>query len=186
MSDTPPTRRLVIRIKLPPREAAQAPVRRGLSKRALLLIVGAVVAVAVLSVVAVSMFRSEPTPAPSEPARVARPAPAPPAIETKPAEQPPAAPPSPINEVIPDVPRSALDTIRGTIRITIRVVIDRDGTVRSASTQESGPSRYFERLALAAAKKWTFAPADSAEERVMLVRFNFTRAGVTGSARETK
>jgi TonB family protein len=163
----------------------QAPARRGSSRRALLMIVGAVVAVAVLSVIAISMFRSEPTPPPSEPAPEVKPAPAPPAVETRPAGQPPAAP-SPVTEVIPDVPRSALDTIRGTIRITIRVVVDKDGTVRSASTQESGPSRYFERLALAAAKKWTFAPADSAEERAMLVRFNFTRAGVTGSARETK
>lgn len=86
---------------------------------------------------------------------------------------------SPINEVIPDVPRSARETIRGTIRVSIRVIVDKEGTVLDATVDEPGPSRYFERLAIAAAKTWTFAPADSEEQRKMLVRFYFTRAGTT-------
>src|SRR5262245_39956171 len=86
---------------------------------------------------------------------------------------------SPINEVIPDVPRSARETIRGTIRVSIRVIVDKEGTVLDTTVDEPGPSRYFERLAIAAAKTWTFAPADSEEQRKMLVRFYFTRAGTT-------
>lgn len=186
--------RLVIRIKLPPGEPPpQAPVRRRLGRGALLLMVGAVAVVLVL--VGISMFRSEPTPAPvaaREPPKtqLEPPLPVPAPSEAAPAvsEQPPAkpeqvtAPSSPLNQVIPDVPRSALDTIRGTIRITIRVIVDRNGTVLAATADEPGPSRYFARLATEAARKWTFAPTDSAEQRVMLVRFSFTRSGVTGRA----
>jgi TonB family protein len=90
---------------------------------------------------------------------------------------------SPLNEVIPDVPRSALQTIRGTVRVSVRVIVDKDGTVLAATPDDPGPSRYFERLALESSKKWTFAPADSEEQRLMLVRFNFTRAGTTASAK---
>jgi len=58
-------------------------------------------------------------------------------------------------------------------------IVDKEGTVLDATADEPGPSRYFERLAIAAAKTWTFAPADSEEQRKMLVRFYFTRAGTT-------
>jgi TonB family protein len=96
--------------------------------------------------------------------------------------QQPDAPPSTINEVIPDVPRSALETIRGTVRVSVRVIVGKQGTVVDAAADDRGPSRYFERLAVEASKKWTFTPANSAEQRMMLVRFNFTRAGATAHA----
>jgi TonB family protein len=69
--------------------------------------------------------------------------------------------PSPVNEVIPDVPQSALQTIRGTVRVSVRLTVDKDGTVLAAAADDPGPSRYFERLAIEASKKWTFAPADT-------------------------
>ena len=84
-----------------------------------------------------------------------------------------------INEVLPNVPQSALDTIRGTVRVSVRVTIDKVGSVVDATAEDGGPSRYFERLAVDASKKWTFTPADLEEQRTMLVRFNFTREGVT-------
>jgi TonB family protein len=84
--------------------------------------------------------------------------------------------------VIPDVPRSAQKTIRGTVRVSVRVIVDREGTVLAATADDPGPSRYFERLAIQASKKWTFAPTDSEEQRIMLVRFNFTRAGTIARA----
>jgi TonB family protein len=90
--------------------------------------------------------------------------------------------PSPIHEVIPDAPRSALQTIRGTIRVSVRVTLDKQGAVVAATSDDPGPSRYFERLAIEASKKWTFAPADTKEQRRMLLRFNFTRAGTTAHA----
>jgi len=84
--------------------------------------------------------------------------------------------------VIPDVPRSARRTIRGHIKVSVRVIVDQDGTVFAALTERAGPSRYFERLALDAAKKWTFAPADSDGQRLMLLRFDFSRQGTTARA----
>jgi len=90
--------------------------------------------------------------------------------------------PSPVKEVIPDVPRNALRTIRGTIRVTVRLAVDKNGTVVAATPDRPGPSRYFERLAVEASKKWTFAPAGTEAQRMVLVRFNFTREGTTARA----
>ena len=91
-------------------------------------------------------------------------------------------PPSPINEVIPKVPRSALQTISGTVRVAIRVVIGPGGEVLAATSEIPGPSRYFERIALETAKEWTFTPAAGQDDREMLVRFYFRRDGVTAHA----
>ena len=172
--------RLVVRIKLPPREPPPAPERPPLRKGALLLIAGAVAVV--LALVAIYTFRTGPAPAPVASNDVAPtvvdqppPQPAPQKVEPQPVE----AQPSPINEVIPDVPRSALNTISGTIRVTIRASVDKEGKVLDASVQEQGASRYFARLALDAARKWTFAPSTSQQPRVMQIRFYFKRGGVT-------
>ena len=96
--------------------------------------------------------------------------------------EPPDASTSPVNEAIPDVPRSALKTIRGTVRVSVRVIVGKEGTVLDASADDPGPSRYFERLAIDAAKKWTFTRTDSEAQRIMVVKFNFTRAGTTARA----
>lgn len=63
--------------------------------------------------------------------------------------------------------------------MAIRVTIDQQGTVTDAIADDPGPSRYFARLSLEAAKKWTFTPATSAEPRTVLVKFHFTRDGAT-------
>jgi len=89
---------------------------------------------------------------------------------------------SAINEVIPVVPRSASQTIRGTIRVSVRVIVNEDGHVIAATSEDPGPSRYFERLSLDAAKKWTFAPAAAGEKRLMRVKFNYARSGTTAKA----
>jgi TonB family protein len=181
---------LVIRIEISSKGPPQAPVRRRLSRGALLLILGAV---AVLLWVGISVFRTEPTSAPTategspnpesqSPASV--PAPSEAAVKSVESEvrKQPGASPSSISKVVPDVPRSAQKTIRGTVRVSVRVIVDKEGTVLVATADDPGPSRYFERLAIQASKKWTFAPTDSEEQRIMLVRFNFTRAGTTARA----
>lgn len=48
-----------------------------------------------------------------------------------------------------------------------------------ATVDQAGPSRYFERLAIEASRKWTFTQADSQAQRIIVVTFNFTRAGTT-------
>lgn len=87
-----------------------------------------------------------------------------------------------LHEEIPDVPRSASRTVRGHIKVYVRVMVDKDGTVYAALADRRGPSRYFERLAIEAAKKWTFPPADADAPRFMQVRFDFSRRGTTGRA----
>jgi TonB family protein len=179
--ETPSARRLVIRVKLIPQEPQPQAWWR--SNKSVLLIVVAVAAL--LAWLGISTFRSDPEPSPPLTARtesapvVVTPPPSKPVTEVQPQ---PDAPPSAINEVIPDVPQSALDTIRGTVRVSVRVVLDKRGAVIDATADDRGPSRYFERLAVEASKQWTFTPANLAERRTVLVRFNFTRAGATAHA----
>jgi len=92
------------------------------------------------------------------------------------------APPSTVHEVIPDVPLRAQRTIRGHIKVWVRVIVNQDGSVFAATPDRAGSSRYFERLALEAAKKWTFPPADTSDRRLMQIRFDFSREGTTGRA----
>jgi len=176
----PAADRLVIRIKLAPREPSPpppAPAPR-LSRGAVAAIVGAVLIV--MGWFSIGSLRSDPPPPPAVAAKapVAAVEPAPKPVEPTVQHQPDAAP-SVLKEVIPDVPQSALDTIRGTIRVAVRVSIDKQGVVVAAAADDPGPSRYFKRLSIEAAKKWTFTPASSEEQRTMLVRFNFTRNGTT-------
>ena len=87
-----------------------------------------------------------------------------------------------LHEEIPDVPRSARNTIHGRINVAVRVTVDGSGRVTNASLKIPGPSKYFARLATEAARKWKFAPADNQDSRKWLVRFEFTRGGAIGHA----
>jgi TonB family protein len=88
-----------------------------------------------------------------------------------------------VQEALPEVPQRSRRTIRGHVRVSVRVIVEQDGTVFAALAEHRGPSRYFERLAVDAAKKWTFTPADGdAAQRLMLVKFDFTRNGTTADA----
>lgn len=87
-----------------------------------------------------------------------------------------------VHEVIPDVPDRARRSIRGHVRVSVRVIVDPDGSVFAALTEQRGPSRYFERLAIDAAKKWAFPPTEESGQRFMLVKFDFSREGATAQA----
>lgn len=89
-------------------------------------------------------------------------------------------PSSVIHAEMPTVPRSALRTIHGHVKVSVLVIVDRSGAVVDALLKNPGPSAYFARLAKGAARKWTFVPADGQDTREWLVRFEFTRSGVTG------
>jgi hypothetical protein len=104
-------------------------------------------------------------------------------------QNPTAQPPGPAATVasvshvqLPNVPRKALGTIHGHFRIAVAVVVDHSGTVIRALLRNTGPSPYFARLALEAAMKSRFAPADQPGTRQWLLRYEFTRSGVTGDA----
>ncbi|HBZ70388.1 MAG TPA: hypothetical protein DEP35_11935 [Deltaproteobacteria bacterium] len=153
------------------------------------LILGALAVVALVWA-GVRMFGSHLPPAPPPPPVQARAAPAAAAAgapgsagsATKPARSELTAPPPAVHEVIPDVPWGARRTIRGHIKVWVRVIVNQDGSVFAAVPDRAGPSRYFQRLALEAAKKWTFPPADTPSQRIMQVRFDFSREGTTARA----
>jgi TonB family protein len=90
--------------------------------------------------------------------------------------------PAVLHEEIPDVPRHIRDTIRGHIRVAVRVTVDGSGNVVGETLENTGPSKYFARLATEAARKWKFAPAGNHDSRKWLLRFEFTRRGATGHA----
>jgi outer membrane biosynthesis protein TonB len=83
-----------------------------------------------------------------------------------------------LHEDIPRVPRSALSTIHGRIKVVVRVVVNDAGTVTDATLQYPGSSRYFAHLANESAKAWRFAPEAARQSRKWLLQFEFTRAGV--------
>jgi outer membrane biosynthesis protein TonB len=181
-----------------PTPAADPAVTASRPRRPLALLAGAAVLLFALSWTALHALRASRDSAP--PAQVS--AEAPPAPPMNP---PPVAPPgrpasvvstssarsvqpaaaalsATVHEEIPDVPRHARQTIRGHLRVSIRVIVDREGKVLAALADQPGPSRYFERLSIEAAKKWTFPAADTEGRRLELVRFVFTRNGTTGRA----
>jgi TonB family protein len=177
----------------PAPSVAQSPKPRAL----LTVMVGAVVILA-LGWTGVRVFRTHRTPAPppvqaaggslSQTARAAAPAvaearaPVSAVSATKPGQSDVTTSRAALQEVIPDVARSARRTIRGHIKVWVRVIVDQDGSVYAAVADRTGPSRYFQRLAIEAAKKWTFSPVDTPSRRLMQVRFNFSRDGTTGRA----
>ncbi len=87
-----------------------------------------------------------------------------------------------IHAQMPNVPRKALGTIHGHFRIVVLVVVDQSGTVLRGLLKNTGPSAYFARLTKEAAQQWRFAPTDQRGTRQWLLRFEFTRNGVTGDA----
>jgi TonB family protein len=85
-----------------------------------------------------------------------------------------------IEQVMPDVPQKALDTIRGKIAVSIRITVDPSGVVSDAAFDSPGASQYFAKRALQAARHWKFKPAQvdgQAVTSVWLLRFQFTQTG---------
>lgn len=126
-----------------------------------------------------------------------------PAAETHPVEQPPVEVPatqssapfstkekqsqkgvvrgSVLQQVMPDVSRSAQNTIEGRLKVSVHVLVDTSGNVSEAKVVSSGPSTYFANRALAAARQWKFNPPQAdgqpaASEWVL--RFQFGRASI--------
>jgi outer membrane biosynthesis protein TonB len=84
-----------------------------------------------------------------------------------------------LHQQVPDVTRAISDKIRGHVTVTVRVLVDPAGNVVGEFFENAGPSRYFARLAGDAAGEWKFVPTDERGSRVWMLRFEFTRAGVT-------
>jgi TonB family protein len=85
-----------------------------------------------------------------------------------------------VHEVLPDVPVKARNTIQGKVRVKVKVAVDRSGNVTAAEFVSPGPSKYFSRLAMGAARDWKFAPA-LIENRAWNLQFDFRRGGTTAT-----
>ena len=81
-----------------------------------------------------------------------------------------------VHKVLPDVPQSARDTIRGKVRVAVRASVDPSGNVTEAVLDSSGPSRYFANLAMDAARSWKFTMSHAegrTAPREWILRFEF-------------
>jgi TonB family protein len=63
-----------------------------------------------------------------------------------------------LHQVLPDVSQSARNTVQGRVRVRVRLKVDESGNVSEASFASPGPSKYFARLAMQAARDWKFTP----------------------------
>ncbi len=83
-----------------------------------------------------------------------------------------------VHQVLPEVPQTARETIQGKVRVRVRVAVDSSGRVVGTTLDSPGPSKYFARLAVEAARRWEFTPARVAGQDVpseWILRFAFGR-----------
>jgi TonB family protein len=106
----------------------------------------------------------------------------PPAAVQNPKESITAALPAVLHQEIPEVSRTARESIRGVINVAVHVTVDRSGNVVAAALDNRASGKHFAHAAIDAAKKWKFAPAADQASRVWLLHFEFTRAGTTANA----
>jgi serine/threonine-protein kinase len=102
------------------------------------------------------------------------------------ATEPPAAsevpPNAVVHEVKPEVPQTLSEKIRGPIDVSLRVLVDPSGDVMAALMEDPGRNKSLARLADQAAREWKFAETQQQDPRVWLLKFEFTREGVTAMA----
>ena len=66
------------------------------------------------------------------------------------------------------------------MNVRVRVAVDPAGEVSSAELDSAGPSKYFAKAALEAARRWRFKPIEikgEAVSSVWLLQFKFKRSG---------
>jgi TonB family protein len=85
-----------------------------------------------------------------------------------------------LQQVLPEVSKTARNTIQGTVKVGVRVTVDSSGNVTKATFESPGPSKYFARKAIEAAQQWKFKPAQNHGQpvpREWTLRFQFKRSG---------
>jgi serine/threonine protein kinase len=178
----PPVPRLPADMKTPSHPTpAQSATRTGLLVPA--IAVSAIVLVAVWA--GMRPFRSHPNstpPASSTAQSSSQPSVSPAAAAQSPATPMSGAAAAVLHQEIPALSHGTRNSIRGQIKVTVLVTVDRSGNVVGETLENQGSSKYFARLGLEAAKKWKFAPADSQDSRQWLLQFEFTRSGAAGQA----
>jgi TonB family protein len=85
-----------------------------------------------------------------------------------------------LQHVDPVVSKSARNTVTGTLKVRVKVSVDAAGNVENATFVSPGPSKYFARQAMEAARQWKFAPAQAngqAAPSAWILQFGFRRSG---------
>jgi len=93
------------------------------------------------------------------------------------------------HQVLPEIPQSAKNTIRGTIKVVVKTEVDASGKVTSAAFKSAGSSRYFAERALSAAHRWEFSPPEASgqpQASTWLIQFRFRRDSKQASAQRVK
>lgn len=126
------------------------------------------------------------TPPASNSAPVAAPVPPPqPAAEPQAADNLSPAPatinPAIVNQILPDIIPSAMRTISGTVKVSVRLAVNENGIVTDATLASAGPSNYFAGKSVEAARHWKFRPAQVDGHAVAsnwTLEFQYRRAGI--------
>jgi TonB family protein len=87
-----------------------------------------------------------------------------------------------LHQAPPEVLQSARNSIRGTVKVRVKVNVDRSGNVEDAELESRGPSKYFARAALGAAQLWKFKPPKVGGQGVLstwILQYEFTRDQTT-------
>jgi TonB family protein len=82
---------------------------------------------------------------------------------------------------MPEVSRAAQNSIHGVVKVRIKLNVNESGAVTLAGIAAHGPSRYFAKQALEAARQWTFTPPVLDGKPVASrwsIEFDFRRSGV--------
>jgi len=84
--------------------------------------------------------------------------------------------PGVVHQAMPAVIPQAERSISGKVRVKVRVDVDSAGSVVDSQFVSAGPSKYFSRTAMDAARRWKFASAGT-EARTYDIEFTFRRSG---------
>jgi TonB family protein len=93
-----------------------------------------------------------------------------------------------VNQILPDIIPSAMKTISGTLKVSVRVSVDENGNVTDATLESLGPSKYFAGKSLEAARHWKFKPAQvggNAAPSAWTLEFQFKQSGINAIPERT-
>lgn len=90
-----------------------------------------------------------------------------------------------LHQAVPEIPERVRNTINGAVKVRVRVSVTAEGKVARAELSARGPSAYFARQALEAARQWSFAPPvhnGKAQASDWMLHFEFRRSGTRVAA----
>ena len=112
-----------------------------------------------------------------------------PAPKPEPPKNPTSSPGAVLHQVLPEPPKSAMNTITGTIKVAVRVQVDSSGKVTESTFKSAGTSPYFAKQAMDAAQRWEFTPPQvdgQPTSSTWLLQFRLKRTSIQVSPQQVK